>query len=194
GGAPDGSCLTTLPVELAAFTGRGVDRGNLLEWRTVSEGAATHFVVERSSDGTYFESIGAVETAGDMNTGSGYEFVDETVTGDAHYRLRMVEPGFSDVLSEVIFLARGDRGFAVSSVYPHPVQHQMHVDLGLEQAAEVEFTVVDLWGRSVMQQIKSCTAGPQTIDIETAQLAAGTYVLIVRNGLDEVRKRFVVQR
>src|SRR5436189_3363756 len=69
--------IGVLPVELLSFEGRALSDGNLLDWTTGSETGSDRFIVERSSDGLYFRSIGDLPAAGDSARPTGYELKDE---------------------------------------------------------------------------------------------------------------------
>ena len=58
------SPLNPLPVELLAFTARAQNGYVQLEWTTATEVNNDHFILERSSNGSAFETIGRVEGQG----------------------------------------------------------------------------------------------------------------------------------
>jgi hypothetical protein len=82
-------CGAALGVELAEFTVFEHEGDAILNWTTISERNADDFVVERSTNGISFETIGKVTAAGQSNARIDYSFVDEGLEmGLYYYRLR----------------------------------------------------------------------------------------------------------
>lgn len=84
---------SVLPVELIDFYAtRTEERRVKCNWITASERNNSHFVVERSSDGSLFEEIGMLNAAGTSNEILTYEMIDENpLQGLAYYRLKQVD-------------------------------------------------------------------------------------------------------
>jgi hypothetical protein len=107
-----------LPIELIAWTGSAVPEGNRLEWSTASERGTARFMVERSTDGRAFASVGAVAAAGTSSTLRRYAMLDAwRVAGTAYYRLRSIDTDGRSTLSEVVAV---NRGLPKVAIYPNP--------------------------------------------------------------------------
>lgn len=92
----DGFCTTNnvLPIILSSFTARQSGESVSLDWVTIMEENFEKFVVERSSNGVAFNSIGEVPGAGrniyDIKTE--YSFNDNNpLVGFNYYRLKAVD-------------------------------------------------------------------------------------------------------
>lgn len=68
--------IVVLPVEMVSFEGRGSDLGNQLWWATASETNSSYFLIERSTDGKLWQSIGTVVAVGNSQTTQNYNFTD----------------------------------------------------------------------------------------------------------------------
>ncbi|MGB0864738.1 MAG: WD40/YVTN/BNR-like repeat-containing protein, partial [Saprospiraceae bacterium] len=66
-----------LPVELTYFKGENVNQANHLSWQTASEQNNEGFEIERSTNGTDWETIGFVQGNGTTLEVSDYEFIDD---------------------------------------------------------------------------------------------------------------------
>lgn len=66
-----------LPVELIEFKGKKKEEQVLLQWQTAWEKNNSHFVVERSTDGSDFETLGLVPSIGEGPLTRTYEFRDQ---------------------------------------------------------------------------------------------------------------------
>ncbi|MBK7966284.1 MAG: hypothetical protein IPK10_14025 [Bacteroidetes bacterium] len=67
-----------LPVEWLSFDAKPISSNVLLQWRTASENGNDYFNVERSRDGSSFETIGQVPGNGSTSSISSYTFTDYT--------------------------------------------------------------------------------------------------------------------
>jgi hypothetical protein len=86
------SILTLLPVHLSSFEAAKKNGQSALSWKTSSEQSSKTFVVERSSNGSDYTSIGSVEAAGKSSTEKMYSFTDiSPLSGKNFYRLKMVD-------------------------------------------------------------------------------------------------------
>lgn len=80
--------IVLLPVEMMSFTGMASENGNRLWWTTATERNASHFSVERSTDGKTWESLGNVVAAGNSEVLQQYTFTDShPETAVNYYRL-----------------------------------------------------------------------------------------------------------
>lgn len=69
----------------------------MLNWITESEENNDYFTLERSVDGVYFEKIGTVKA---LNTGTMYEFTDETFQDTINY-YRLSQTDFNGVKKHI---------------------------------------------------------------------------------------------
>ena len=65
-----------LPIELVSFTATAMTDRVRTEWITASESNNDYFTLERSADGSTFESIGTVHSMGDSQQQHRYIFDD----------------------------------------------------------------------------------------------------------------------
>lgn len=94
---------TVLPVELVYFDAECSGAAVLLEWSTASESNSDHFDVERSTDGTAWETIGSVAAAGQSIQTVAYRIEDaHPLNGTAYYRLRQFDTDGSATTSLIV--------------------------------------------------------------------------------------------
>lgn len=66
------------------------------------------------------------------------------------------------------------------NIYPNPFTDYVQVELTTEQTSTVKLQITDLYGRVVYnREITTVTTGDNVYNINTATLAAGTYILSV---------------
>lgn len=81
-----------LPVELLYFEGNTYDKINYLEWATATEHNSSHFVVEKSTDGWEWQSIGQLDAAINSTQELQYNLTDDYVMPVLnYYRLRQFD-------------------------------------------------------------------------------------------------------
>jgi hypothetical protein len=92
-GVKNEQCVV-LPINLLSFYGQKVYNANAaqLYWQTAQESNMSRFEVERSSDGVYFQTIGATIPATNTSITQNYTYTDNIPAGTRqYYRLRMID-------------------------------------------------------------------------------------------------------
>jgi hypothetical protein len=93
----------------------------LLQWTTLQETNTDKFVIERSTDGLNYESIGTLAANGNTTTVSKYQFTDKQMaTGINYYRIKTMDKDAKFLLSPVRSLNNVDNDFTIS-LLPNPV-------------------------------------------------------------------------
>lgn len=105
GGSGTADCAIVLPVELAAFEGKNEGSVNKLEWITATEHNSSHFVLERSADGFFWNQVAYVASKGNTNEMSKYTSYDDSFEAQVnYYRLKQVDINGESKLSEVVVI------------------------------------------------------------------------------------------
>ncbi len=167
-----------LPIDLISFTGQVVGENVNLTWTTASELNNDFFTLQRSADGTEFESIADIKGAGTIQTQSHYEFVDQTpLPGLSYYRLKQNDFDKKSTYSKVIALNVNLPGEL--SMYPNPVNRETPVTL----SRKGDYILTNNLGVIVLK-VKNSS------EIDVSSLPAGLYT--VRSSTGEI-KRLVIQ-
>lgn len=91
GGTANLDCAI-LPVELFSFSCSETSGGIALEWNCATETNNSHFILERTIDGTNYDFVARINGAGTSSLATHYAFTDITApTGVNYYRLRQVD-------------------------------------------------------------------------------------------------------
>lgn len=109
-----------------------------------------------------------------------YNFVDtKPYIGNNYYRLKLLkEDGtFSYSAWRVVHIVRGARPI----LFPNPTQNNLSVQLYIDQASTIRWSVKDLLGREVLQTESTAGTGIQTFQLPTQHLSQGTYILKIEN-------------
>lgn len=171
----------SLPVEWLAFSAKAVDEKVELNWTTASETNSASFIVERSTDGQQFESIGTLKGAGTTHLQQSYMFWDEKPwPGRNYYRLQQVDFDGSSTYSKVIEVTL-DQGTFV--VFPNPGRagSTQYLYLPVEEG-EAMVELINVAGQIVWEDAVVVNAGRAEWIVPS--VASGGYVLrVVVEGL-----------
>lgn len=166
-----------LPVELTEFRGQNEGTKNHLFWNTATEINNDYFDVQRSVDGSNFETIGRVEGAGNSLDPLDYSFIDENPgRGIRYYRLQQVDYDGTIDYSNVIQLQVHVKEEIRISSWPNPAQKEVHLDgLNVFHGETVTIRVYDAEGREYLQQVVTGEGDQTTLDVQS--LKGGFYLI-----------------
>lgn len=77
--------VLALPVELLSFEGKGFSNYNVLNWSTASESNTDKFVIKKSQDGIFWESVGTVPASGNSTQKIDYILTDINMVYELNY-------------------------------------------------------------------------------------------------------------
>jgi hypothetical protein len=176
------SAAVALPINLLSFEARPNGKNILLSWATSSEINNKGFVIERSTDGSHFESIGWKEGAINSNRTTNYSYADNFVQPNQlyYYRLRQTDLDARESLSEIRTARINEKAGMLISISPNPAKDLVKVFVSGSTGLS-NINILDAKG----QLIKSwrninCAIAPQTLDI--SNIAAGVYMLQIITG------------
>lgn len=175
-----------MPLDLISFDATLASNGVRVEWTTENESATSHFVVERTADGTTYTTIGTLDAAGYSMPGDRlhYSLVDgDPVAGTALYRLQSVDLDGTYEYSDLVEVRYTTQTAFALGVYPNPgTGSTLNVSLsGLPAGAAASVHLFDQMGRQVITQ-NLVTTSARSVAIPLAgRLPAGTYTLRVQH-------------
>lgn len=177
-----------LPVQDLQFAAKAIGQSIVLNWTTKSEINSRNFVIERSSDGMQFISIGTQNARGNSSQLSQYSFMDDNVSAGIwyYYRLRQVDMNNAEKLSE-IRKARIDNGKVKMILHPNPATTAVRIILPVKHNS-VNIRITDAAGR-IVQKLKVNNTMNGIYNINVAHLAKGIYsVTVVADGQEFIEK------
>lgn len=188
--------FTPLPVKLIYFKGIPQDDYVILDWSTASEYNNSHFEVERSGEGSRFETLQAVDGAGNSRSTLDYQTVDDNpLPGRSYYRLKQVD--WNGVTSYSRTVSVYYSGKQSMSLYPTMASSTVHIALSAAFLPEtVTLRIVDAGGRLV--NIEKINIGEDVsskdISLAVATYPAGLYMVQAEGaGGFYLQQRFIVQ-
>ncbi len=171
--------LSILPVTYLSFTGTAGNNVVNLNWKTATESNSSHFDVQRSTDGSSYQTIGSVTSAGNSVTTKSYDFVDASpVKGaTAYYRLKQVDLDGQFEYSKVI-LVKSSGSNNRFSFGPNPIKSSLVINLVADEAQTLSLRLIDNSGRVVKAYNKVVTNGANQIQLnDLGSVPKGMYIL-----------------
>lgn len=179
----------TLPLTLTGFSVSLLSGAVQCAWQTTAETSTSHFIIQRSKEGSSFTDIGRVNAAGNSSRTISYRFTDGVPgSGPTYYRLKMVDKDRAATYSNVLLVTIGSQSTA--TVFPNPVHDRLFVQLHNRMAQAVTIRVLDMKGKMLLQERRQMQSGTTTVSLPVASLAKGTYVVQIEGRVKE-RKIFV---
>jgi trimeric autotransporter adhesin len=163
---------SVLPVKLLKFAVAKEANIHLLTWLTASEQNVSHFEVEYSSDGIFFEMISKQQAAGESTTLKTYFFEQQQAqTGRSYYRLKIMDNDGRYEYSDIIMVV-GEESRRIIA-YPNPSADFFRLE-GLEKDA-YNATLTNIFGQKTDIRIEHR-------QINLKDMPSGIYYLQIREG------------
>ncbi|MEM9990682.1 MAG: lamin tail domain-containing protein [Bacteroidota bacterium] len=163
-----------VPVELLYFTASETGTHVVLDWATASELNNDHFLVQRSTDGRKFITIGKVKGAGTTIVTQYYQLEDiAPAQGLNYYRLKQIDTDGTFEYSEVVSVHL-QKDELIAKVYPSPTSDVLNVEVN--QAVN-GLEIVDLTGRVLLSNVYE---GIEAVQLEVHTLPMGTYFVNIQ--------------
>lgn len=181
--------LLLLPVRLTQFNAKRIDNGVQLDWTSALEVNASHFDVERSTDGRNFTVIGKVQASGNTNTNKDYRFQDLQVPDakEVYYRLNQVDLDKKSDYSPTrkVLLSQGALNVRM---YPNSTNGPVKIEFRASGQL-TDLIVSDINGRVMLQR----TIAPRqtSVSLDISAFARGIYVVKLQRNDDVETSKLV---
>jgi hypothetical protein len=185
-----------LAVNLISFDAKVQDNSAVeLKWSAIEGEDFPAYHVQRSANGTDWESIGFLP-ASDNGATNHYKLSDsDPYKGTSYYRLKFDEAGNQTSYSPIEIVHIRDLSKSIS-VYPNPAIDKASIVISSDvNNSRAEVRIMNTQGRQVSLQKVTLTRGANTIDLGVqAAWPPGMYVVQVSNGDETVSKKFMLRR
>lgn len=179
-----------LPMKLKAFTGKATHNKALLEWVVSGNETGLQFEVERSINGSHFGKVGVV--AATTKTGEAYYTYAESLSGSAHYRLKIVNRDGTTSYSPVVFVKDGAAEANKLTLFQNPVEATLAFSYQAQQTGQSTINIYNAVGMKLFTTQKAAQKGTNTYTINLdPKFTPGTYILEVVNKTERSVERFI---
>ena len=177
-----------LPVELISFNANCISNETKIEWQTASEHNTSHFVVERSFEGTIWEKLGEVTAAGNSTSILNYSFIDTDLVARAltYYRLKQLD---IDGKSETFGPVSSDCAIEYTSIglQPNPCATEVTLSIASQIPTEVNYTLISPEGKVLETKQIVVHSGITLYTFDVSHYPSGMYMM----RFDVNDKRFI---
>ena len=176
-----------LPVELASFKAKKRNNTVSLDWVTASEINNDYFEIQRSENGSDFETIGMVHGNGTIDYYFYYSFIDEKPFDELnYYRLKQVDYDgnfeYSDI--EVVDFKVENPNFTIS---PNPFDNEVTINLEYSYSRDTEVRVFNNLGQLVITTVLAKDQDQKTLNL--GELNSGMYFLEIGEGPNAIKEK-----
>jgi hypothetical protein len=168
-----------LPVELTSFVANCTDFGVELSWTTGSEYNASHFIIEKSSDGHSWNTIAHIDASGTTNQTSHYTYIDRQKSNLSYYRL--VQFDF-DGTHEAFGPISSQCNYSQNSIsaYPNPTDANIFISIhAVDFIQDAKIELIDISGRIIEIRKIEINSGTTVVNFNLEMLPPGTYLVRV---------------
>lgn len=171
---PAAGVVPVVLTELKGSYSKGVAH---LVWGTEQEINSSDFVIEHSTDGQNFGTLGNVSAAGYSSRMLSYKFDDiKANAGANYYRLRMVDKDGQFKYSNTVLVNVNIKGFFVTAIYPSPFVDKVNVSVSSEKSAQATVRIYDITGKVIIRKDALVNKGITTITLDNlGKLSKGLY-------------------
>ncbi len=160
--------VTVTPLNWLDFSSKNLDKNVILNWSTAAEQGTSHFIIQRSANGTDWDNIGTTAAAGNSTNQKFYTYTDVVpFSGTNYYRLVQKDLDGNQSYSKIIFLNRNENLFNFS-VYPTMLTNGL---LNVKLTKKMPVQIFNCVGKLVM--VKELQPGIQQLNLEN--LPSGIY-------------------
>lgn len=186
--------LGILPVKLSDFNAKYNDQTVVLTWSTEQEKTFSHFIVEKSTNGTDFKEAAVIFPKEQGVITTEYSFTDATIAsnkGIIYYRLKMVDANLQMQNSPVRVIKLIDPTAQVNvQAYPNPVVNELRITVpSAWQSSVVTYDLFSANGK-MLRHIISNNAN-QTEVLRVNDLNPGIYIVKVSSGNETAVKQIM---
>ena len=190
---PNGSVLSV--NNLASFNGVAASGKTKLNWTLTEGNIASSVVLERSNNGTDFQSMAEFWVNTDGNTQRDFNYTDNKVGENVvYYRLKITSNDGKVQYSNILLFRNQQTTTGTLAVYPSLVQSTTTLSFASREKQNAIIYVTDMSGRMVKKQSVLLQEGTNSVQVSGFdQLQRGNYIVSVHTAQEKLAKQIAVQ-
>ncbi len=177
------------------LTGQNISGTSTLKWDVLANNEVQYFEIQRSRDGSTFETISSVEVVNPDQLSQKYSYTDLSAEHGAakYYRIRQVTKSGMRYFSNVVKL-NGNKISLNSKIKPNPFVNQVELSVQLAVANKIEVRISSQSGAMLFQRSYKGNVGTNSIKIaELGNLSPGVYFIELKSGDEIIREKLIKQ-
>ena len=173
----------SLPVELISFNGN-CNQGNVdLSWSTASEYNSDYFIIEKSRDGEFWNTIHQEKAAGNSTLLINYHYTDyNALSSENYYRLTQFDIDGTENKQDAIYLNCQQSNSSIIKTYPNPSNNNFKLVINDKLlTGNVSIKLIDTRGNVLSNNEYIIQKGTNRINMNKINLSKGLYYIIIEN-------------
>ncbi|HHH54253.1 MAG TPA: T9SS type A sorting domain-containing protein [Bacteroidetes bacterium] len=149
-----------------------------LTWSLVNESKTVNFDIEKSLDGTNWNSINSTGNISIQNGQSQYKYVDNSEE-DAYYRIKVTEQNGKTRYTDAHFCSKST---IKAKAFPNPFNNNISVEILAQNNDPVVYKLTDVFGRVIKKGILNTNSVIHQLEFNGFDLVPGNYILNISQG------------
>jgi len=184
-----------LPIKMLSFHAgyEGINKVSI-DWSTGKETNLDGYIVERSKDGTQWNSVATVAGQSGNNTENNYQLYDnDPFAGKSYYRLQLQYTDGHKEYSE-IRIVEWKTVNTWMKVTPNPVHDHTNIQFSLDRSETVSVDIISASGTQVMHKTISAVKGINQFSMnDCSRLSPGVYVIQMKTSFSVMSTKMIVE-
>jgi CshA-type fibril repeat protein len=174
-----------LPINILTFEAKQIAEGNQISWTVSNESNFSHFIIEKSIDGKYFETLFFVKSQKTER----YAHTDENVkNGTIYYRLKLIDIDGTFSYSKTISVHKSPLSQKINVTFENPIQNKLLVIKYNMPKASIK--IIDSQGKTL--PIKILQKDSEFVKIDLRAASTGIYYMMITNQNELLVRKIVV--
>jgi G8 domain len=170
--------IIPLPVKFIGFSLARQNNDVLVQWATAEEANSNYYEVQRSDNGSDWNTIATLAAAGSTTLTHSYSYTDKNITAQAvYYRIRQVDIDGQFAITAVRMLKKENGNTEIKA---YSTSNSIYVNFSEKVRANVIVRLISMSGQIVSQKILNEPAGQVIVPIQNTM--KGVYVVTIANG------------
>lgn len=188
------NCPVILPITLSSFEAICSKENILVSWKTASEERNDYFLLEKSLDGLFYETVDKIYSkgTGTSSTEQNYLYIDKSNTNKYYYRLVQFDfDGKSEIFTP-IYVDCNDNN-SLFEVFPNPTDGANFEIVLQEKSMKglCDLKITDSKGSLIFCDKINVNLGLNKFQINE-NIESGVYFVEIINGNDSVKRKKIV--
>ena len=179
------NCAIVLPIEMSSYEVKIIDQKTSVKWVTETERNNDFILVQRSAEGSIWETIGVKKGKLNSLVQNSYEYIDENpLLGVSYYRLKQVDIDGNFTFTPIRSIINDP--VLDFTVYPIPAKDEVKIKTGNQEIDHLQ--LFDLLGGQI-EITFTLINGEYILPIST--LKKGIYTLILTIGDKKINRKLI---
>lgn len=186
--------MSPLPLRLLNFSGIINNNQVNLQWQTADETDVAYYIIQRSFDGTNFNTIGQLDSKGSAL--NDYAFTDNDLVNQSaqhfFYRLQMTDFDKKSTYSNILrFDLRSSS--ATIKLFPNPAVSSIQLSFYQHKPGKTYINFIAANGKVVKTVAANNNSGRSSMITDISDLSSASYIIQIKTPGNTLYTRFIKQ-